>query len=190
MARVVRRVREPLITTEGTVYKVRICGRERSDGMWEGWIEFDPGPGFVVLRTPRATTQPKLTDLEYWAGGISEVYLAGALDKAVRADEALETVLEVPEPTTYEGPAPHPSSVAGGIQTPGPGDAVLDPISVYYAKGEDVLRRHLAALNRRHLVETTVAYALFSPLEVDITALDDAELIGLMVVGLRARLAA
>jgi hypothetical protein len=185
MARVVRQVREPLTTTDGTFFTVQICGRQRRDGMWEGWIEFDPGDGSAALRTPRETTQPKLSDLEYWAGGIGAVYLAGALDRAVRAEEAVEPVVEIPAAPTFAGPAPHPSVAAGVMPTPA--DVVLDLVSVYHTKGEHALRRHLAALNRRHLVDIAVAHALVSPLDVNLTALDDAELIELMVAEVRTR---
>jgi hypothetical protein len=54
--------------------------------MWEGWIEFEPSDGGAAIRTPRETTQPNLKDLEYWATGLTEAYLEGALVRALDPD--------------------------------------------------------------------------------------------------------
>jgi hypothetical protein len=83
MTRLVRALREPLVTAGGVVYRVRVCGVQRADGLWEAWVEFDPEDGASVLRTSRETTQPKLTDLMYWVGGLTPVYLEGALQRAI-----------------------------------------------------------------------------------------------------------
>src|SRR4030095_3111189 len=65
-------------------YRVRICACELAEGTWEGWTECDPQDGSPVLRTPRETTQPNRPDLEYWASGLTPVYLEGALRRAVQ----------------------------------------------------------------------------------------------------------
>ncbi|HXG17057.1 MAG TPA: hypothetical protein VNK50_12475 [Calidithermus sp.] len=77
----------PVVAANGAVYRARVWGRRRpDDGLWEGWIEFEPaGGGLPVLRTPRETTQPKLSDLRYWASGLGAVYLEGALARAIQA---------------------------------------------------------------------------------------------------------
>jgi hypothetical protein len=65
---------------DGHEYRARAFGRIRRDGTWIGWLEFRPiGSGGVVRRTPRETTQPSLEALRYWALGLDEVYLEGAL---------------------------------------------------------------------------------------------------------------
>lgn len=80
---------EPLLGDDGTAYRACARGRERDDGLWEGWIELQAVQTGEVIETERETTQPNRTDLEYWAGGISHVYLEGALRRAVaRTNEA------------------------------------------------------------------------------------------------------
>jgi hypothetical protein len=71
-----------LSTTDGQEYMAQAMGTQRTDGLWEGWIEFVPRDG-AVLRSPRETTQPNLTDLDYWATGLTAVYLEGALERAL-----------------------------------------------------------------------------------------------------------
>jgi len=69
----------------GDIHRARVCGRQRDDGTWEGWIEFDRDDGALTLVTPRETTQPNLAALEYWAAGLTPVYLEGALARAIDA---------------------------------------------------------------------------------------------------------
>lgn len=67
----------------GASYLPRVCGRQRSDGMWEGWIEFEPVVAGTALRTPDETEKHDRADLEYWASGLTATYLEGAFDRAV-----------------------------------------------------------------------------------------------------------
>jgi hypothetical protein len=185
MARVVRSFAEPFTATDGVVYAVRVAGRRGPDGPWEGWIEFEPADGSLPLRTPRETTQPSAGALEYWAYGLTLVYLQGALDRAIDATLPKTVPVEVPETPAYDAPAP-PPHVAGAPAAAGPGDdePVLDPFSVH-AMGEGLLRRRLGALGGRHLRAIVRAYALASELDIALDALDDAELIELIVAGTR-----
>ncbi|HEU4370162.1 MAG TPA: hypothetical protein VFV05_18210 [Methylomirabilota bacterium] len=80
---------------DGRVYMAQACGREREDGTWEGWLEFMPDDGPVVLRSQRETTQPNLAALEYWATGITPVYRKGALARTL-----------TPPPAVVEPPVP------------------------------------------------------------------------------------
>ena len=73
----------PEIKADGTTYHVRVVGFQRTDGNWEGRLEFQNGDG-RVMRTAHETTQPNLTDLRYWATGLEAVYLDGALQRALR----------------------------------------------------------------------------------------------------------
>jgi hypothetical protein len=64
-------------------YTVWICGEERPDGTWEGWIEFHPTErAQPVLRTDQETSQPNRAAIEYWAAGLEPIYLEGALARA------------------------------------------------------------------------------------------------------------
>ena len=39
------------IVYNSTQYRARVCGRQRDDGLWEGWIEFESIATGAVLRT-------------------------------------------------------------------------------------------------------------------------------------------
>ena len=73
----------PLQDDTGRTYIAHACGSEMSDGLWQGWVEFLPTDGGTALATGRETTQPNRTDTEYWATGLTEVYLEGALQRAL-----------------------------------------------------------------------------------------------------------
>lgn len=71
------------IVESGTEYVAQICGEERVDGTWEGWLEFLPqGSNQVILATERETSQPNRAAIEYWASGLEPMYLEGALARA------------------------------------------------------------------------------------------------------------
>jgi hypothetical protein len=92
---------------DGKRYMARACGAE-SHGMWQGWIEFEPVDGGAPIRSPRETTQPNRTDTEYWATGLREVYLEGALRRALNP---LTPRLQPPQRRpSFDEPAPEPAS--------------------------------------------------------------------------------
>lgn len=72
------------IDSGGTAYKARAIAAPRADGTWEGRIEFTPVNGGEPLRTDRETSQPNRDAVAYWASGLEPVYLAGALERALR----------------------------------------------------------------------------------------------------------
>jgi hypothetical protein len=176
---VARYDRFPLTMAAGPIYTAQACGAERADGLWEGWLEFVPHDGSIVLRSQRETTQPSLADLQYWAAGLTPVYLEGALERTVAPRP-----VAAPSDTrsVYEEPALREAAAA--VAAP-----VLDPFSVY-AKGEELLYRQLTALSQRHLRAIVVGYDLADPSDVDLDALSVPELIGLIVSAVRERLAA
>lgn len=68
---------------EGMMFIPRTYGEQRSDGTWEGWLEFTPvDPGAPTLRTDRETSQPNRITLESWASGLEPVYFEGAFARA------------------------------------------------------------------------------------------------------------
>ena len=69
-------------TATDATYRPRVYGQERSDGTWEGWIEFEAIGGGTTLRTGRETTQANSAALAYWASGLEPVYYEGALARA------------------------------------------------------------------------------------------------------------
>lgn len=75
---------ETIQDSVGNLYTVLVYGKPRTDGTWEGWLEFVPASAVLnVLRTDRETTQPDRRALEYWASGLEPLYLAGAFERAV-----------------------------------------------------------------------------------------------------------
>jgi hypothetical protein len=177
-----------LLTTDGRAYTARACGRERTDRLWEGWIEFVPDDASSVLRSGRETTQPNLADLQYWATGLTPVYLEGALARALAGPPRERAAPRVEAPT-YEAPAPAAAEPEGArVADPVP-QPVLDPFSVY-TKGEDRLRQQLRALSAGHLRTIVRAYDLAIGRDMDLEVLTEAELVALIVSGVRDRLAA
>ena len=174
---------QALLVNEDTAYRARACGREQDDGTWEGWIEFVPESGGPVLASARETTQPNLTDLEYWATGLTPVYLEGAFERALT--RARRATPAPPGPPAYGGPG-WPGVPAEPVTTP---SAILDPFSVY-AKGEDLLRRQLGALSPKHLRAIIRTYDLVGEPNANLEALDETEMIALIVTAARTRFAA
>jgi hypothetical protein len=163
---------------DGTTYEARACAGPTPTGTWQGWIEFVPLGGGPPIRSPRETTQPNRADTEYWATGLTRVYLEGALRRALTTPPV--HVVTPPEPSVFPGPAPRPGAV--DIAT----ESVLDPFSVY-EKGEALLRRQLGALSAWHLVNIINAYGLSSEDAAALNRLPAAELIEIIVSAVRSR---
>ena len=81
MAEMIQQYVEKIESPSGTSYDVFAYGQPRSDGNWEGWIEFHSAGG-RVLRTARETTQPNREALAYWASGLEPLYFEGAFARA------------------------------------------------------------------------------------------------------------
>jgi hypothetical protein len=87
---------EPMSDPDGAWYFAQVAGRQREDGLWEGWLEFiGMNEGARSICSDRETTQPNRTGLEYWAQGLTRVYLQGAL---ARAESCAEPVQRKPAP--------------------------------------------------------------------------------------------
>ena len=75
---------ELLTGGDGRRYTARVRADEDELGHWRAWLEFeDADDSARVLRTGYETTQPNRRDTEYWATGLSRVYLDGALTRAL-----------------------------------------------------------------------------------------------------------
>jgi hypothetical protein len=187
MAEVLVQFDAPTTDQEGRNYVVRVCGRKAEDGLWEGWIEFDPPDGGLPVRTPRETKQPNRADLEYWATGLTQAYLQGALDRARRPPTPDLRPRTVPARPAFDGPAPHsaerPGSAGAFRARP---RAILNPFEVY-AQGADLLRQELSALNEDHLRNIIRAYDLVNEAESDLLAARRPELAAMIVTAVRER---
>ncbi len=177
MAQTLVQFETPVARTDGALYQARACGHERADGLWEGWIEFTSAATGEVVRTVRETTQPNLTDLTYWATGLSTVYLEGALARIFAAQRRVETVPV--SPPRYARPA-EPRE-----RPPVRREAVLNPFSVY-EKNPDVLAQELTALRAWHLRQIIRDYSLVDESDVRIESMSEPELGSLIMQRVRA----
>ena len=143
----------PIAAPDGTLYEARAVGDDMPGGGWQGWLEFVPLAGGPPVNTSRETTQPNQMDTEYWATGLTPVYLEGALKRALTPPPMVPTV--PPQPSVFRSPAP---STAARAVTVSP-SSVLNPFSVY-EKGEGLLRSQLTALSAWHLVNIVIEYEL------------------------------
>ena len=79
----IHRHSEQVQDSQGHPYDVIIYGEPRTDGTWEGRLEFVPlSATLSTRRTARETTQPDRASLEYWATGLEPLYLTGAFERA------------------------------------------------------------------------------------------------------------
>lgn len=175
MAEVLVEFTDP-ITSDGGAYIARACGAQMSDGMWQGWIEFVPVGDGEPVRSSRETTQPNRQDTQYWATGLTYVYLEGALKRA-RQPLSRPAAREIVGPF-FDGPAPPIVETADA-------EAILNPFSVY-RKGEALLRRQLAALSGWHLVNIIEAYRLDDTNPAELQAMEPAHLIERIIEGVHA----
>jgi hypothetical protein len=77
----------PLMEMDGRWYRPRAYGNPQPDGMWGGWLLFFPLPGGGAISSGRETTQSTFEALIVWASGLTDVYLEGALTRALRIAE-------------------------------------------------------------------------------------------------------
>jgi len=140
---------------KGSRWLPSACGRVQAGGLWEGWIEFEAlNSSSQVLRTPRESVQPNREDLMYWAQGLTQTYLEGALQRALNPVQVAEKRVVDATPS-FDEPAPLRVSREAAP------NAVLNPFDVY-AQGEDILAGQLAAMSAARLREIAVAYGFAS----------------------------
>ena len=137
MAQTLIRFDTPVTHRGGRQYRAQACGRERENGQWEAWLEFEDVTSGERLRSQRETTQPNHTDAVYWATGLTPVYLEGALERILHPPTQHES--EPVRSPFFDGPAPRHRAVVSNREP------ILDPFSVYdksptCGAGADALR--------------------------------------------------
>jgi hypothetical protein len=168
----------PVSSTNGRNYHARACASEMATGLWQGWIEFLPvDPTESAVRSPRETTQPNRTDTQYWATGLTPVYLEGALKRALGAP----IVVTVPPKTVpiFDDPAP-----AIVTSTDPERVSAVDPFSLY-EKGEMLLRQELNALATWRLVNLVEVYELSQRPVEELSRLPRETLCNVIVAGVK-----
>ena len=149
MAEVLVRYTTKVRGKDGTQWVPQACGGVGSDGLWEGWVEFVSESR--AIRTARETQQPNRDDLMYWAQGLTDTYLDGALARATTE----RTVIPREPMIAPQFDQPASRSAARGFRP----RAILDPFATY-AQGEDLLHGQLSALSHDNLVAIVDDYAL------------------------------
>src|SRR5689334_20068334 len=104
MAETLVQFQTPVAAPDGTAWHARACGAEHEYGRWEGWVEYSPINGGRAIQSGRETTQPNRRDTEYWATGLSTVYLEGALQRALKGPAPVAHPRI--EPPAFSEPAP------------------------------------------------------------------------------------
>jgi hypothetical protein len=176
MAEVILKFQTQLRGRDDRVYGVQACGRERPDHTWEGWLEFTPVDGSPPVISERETTQPNRDDLEYWATGLTDPYLDGALLRALAERKAAPP--PTPAAPVSEAPAPHVRP-APATSAAAPA-AVLDPFHVY-AEGDEILRGQLNALSAAQLRNIVRAYRLSERSPGELERMNEPELIRIIM---------
>lgn len=170
---------EPIAGSTGELYFAQAVGGEVDNGLWEGSVEFSPAKGSDVIDSGRETTQPNRADLEYWAQGLSRVYLQGALARALsNAGDGRDLAQERLERRDLNLGGVRNVAPRAGNPKPRP---VLNPFDVY-ARGETRLRNELSALSRDHLASIAAAYYLV-PREDERAPRSSEELIAAIIDG-------
>ena len=145
---------------DGRRFEPRACGGIASDGLHEGWVEFRPlDANGTPVRTPRETLQPNRADLVYWAMGLTQTYLDGALRRAL-PDSPVVLDRERSLAPIFDEPAPHRAAdSAAPSYRP---HALLNPYEVYQ-QGESVLLAELGAFDVGHLRDIALSFGFASP---------------------------
>lgn len=156
MAEILVKFDEPIAAPGGKTYLAQAVGKEVDGGLWDGWLEFQRvDDGLDAFASGRETTQPNRKNIEYWAQGLTKVYLEGALVRAISlAEPPRERASIEPEAARFSEPA----SRSPNTFSPRPLSrrAILDPFQVY-SQGEEILLGELRALSRDHLENIAAA---------------------------------
>lgn len=182
MAQTLIRFDTPVIHNDGRQFRAQACGRERENGQWEGWLEFEDITTGEVLQSQRETTQPNQKDTVYWATGLTPVYLEGALDRILHSPKYTEP--EPVQPPFFDGPAPRRRGLISNREPMSDREPILDPFSVY-EKSPDLLAQELTALRGWRLRQIIRDFELVDERDVPLQALTETELGSLIMKRVR-----
>ena len=177
MAEVLVSFTAPTRARNGDLYWGRAMGRLAPDGMWEGWVEFARAGDDETVNTGRETGQPTHADLRYWALGLTQTFLEGALNRALTPAPQLAT----PQPRVIVNSAPRSAPQRPNVI---PRRIVLDPFQTF-VQGEDLLRSQLMALSPDDLQNIVEAYGF--PPTTSPVAPHQSKIVEQIVRGVRAR---
>lgn len=161
MSEVLVKFDESISSPDGRRYFAHAAGRETDAGLWEGWLEFVPvDDSSEAFCSERETTQPNRKNLEYWAQGLTVVYLQGALVRATAPKSTPRPKAEEQsEASRFSAPRQVSRPPSSSSFKPRP---ILDPFAVY-AQGEHILRSELGALSPEQVETIATAYGFARP---------------------------
>ena len=67
---------------DDSAYVSESWASEMGDGRWEAWILFVPISTGRARRTDRETIQTNRAGIQYWASGVTSIYLQGAFARS------------------------------------------------------------------------------------------------------------
>ena len=181
MAEILVKFDEPIAASGGKAYFAQAVGKEVEGGLWHGWLEFQAvSDELDALPSGRETTQPNRTNLEYWAQGLTKIYLEGALARAISLTEPQrETPPMEAEPSLFSAPASREATPPRAVPAASP-RPILDPFQVY-SQGEEILRRELSALSRDHVERIAIAHRIGASARLGLNPASKADLIDAIV---------
>jgi hypothetical protein len=136
--------------------------------------------GGEVLASSVESRQPAREHLEYWAQGLTPIYVEGSFQRALHPVTVRARVAEIP---ATDAPAPRAVNERERVAGPEP---VLDPFEIG-ARNLDVLAQELGALNRPRLINIIAAFDLNTSGN-DVSSMTDQQLIAFIVGAVGARL--
>lgn len=84
MDRLLQQFDTPVADAEGAQYNVLLYARDRVADTWQAWLVFERMPAAARFETDVETTQPNAEAVLYWATGLTDAYLEGALTRALQ----------------------------------------------------------------------------------------------------------
>jgi len=162
-----------VVDARGDEFYVNVAGEPRTDGRWEGWLEFVPVDESEPLMTPTETTQATRSALVHWSETLTETYVQGAFARAGAPVVPVGSRIVV----RGIGEDPITTAVTG---------AVPDPFQLFEA-GHTAMRAQLNTLSRAGLFAIITAYGL-NPAGKSLAWLTDRQLVTFVITAVEAQL--